>query len=146
MKKNIYLAIIGIVLILIIVGYGMRAKQGVSVEQKSAPSQNTVTTPLLPAQEFTMKSFVEFVDGKPKPQFSLNKITVKKGELVRLKVTDTKGMHNINIDEFNIHVETPLNEEKIIEFTPDRTGDFIYYCSKPGHRQAGHWGTLTVTE
>ncbi|MFA7298562.1 MAG: hypothetical protein WC010_02850 [Candidatus Absconditabacterales bacterium] len=99
-----------------------------------------------PAKEFTMTSFVEMVDEKPHPQYSIKEMTVKKGELVRIKVTVTKGMHDFNIDEFNVHSETPLDQETVIEFTADKAGTFIYYCSKPGHRANGHWGTLTVTE
>lgn len=97
-------------------------------------------------REFTMQSFVEFVDDKPMPQYSLKELTVKKGEKVRLKVTNTKGMHDFNIDELNIHQPTPLNQEVVVEFTADKTGEFVYYCNLPGHRQAGHWGTLKVTE
>lgn len=55
-------------------------------------------------------------------------------------------MHNFNIDEFNIHSETPTNKETTVEFTADKVGKFIYYCSKPGHRANGHRGTLIVTE
>ena len=65
---------------------------------------------------------------------------------MRIKVTVTKGMHDFNIDEFNVHVKTPLNEQTAVEFTADKAGKFIYYCSMPGHRANGHWGTLTVTE
>ncbi len=95
-------------------------------------------------KETTMTSFYEMVDGQPKPQFSVKEIKVKKGDLVRIKVTNTKGMHDINIDEFNIHKATPLDEEVVIEFVADKTGDFVYYCSMPGHRAGGHWGTLRV--
>jgi nitrite reductase (NO-forming) len=55
-------------------------------------------------------------------------------------------MHNFNLDEFNISAETPKDEVTTIEFIADKTGSFQYYCSKPGHRAAGHWGTLIVDE
>ncbi len=147
MKKNLYIAL-GAVILLVIVVVGMKSKPNVAVESKtpSTPIQDVKTTANAPVQEFSMTSFVEFVDDKPLPQYSLKEITVKKGEPVRIKVTMTKGMHDFNIDEFNIHSETPLNQEVVIEFTPDKAGEFVYYCSKPGHRQAGHWGTLKVTE
>ena len=96
-------------------------------------------------KEFAMQSFVEFEDGKPKPQFSLKEITVNRGDLVRIKITTTIGTHNFNLDEFNVSAETPLNQETVVEFVADKSGDFIYYCSKPGHRQNGHWGTLKVS-
>lgn len=97
-------------------------------------------------KEFSMDSFVVFEDGAPKPQFSVKDITVNKGDKVKIKVTVTSGSHNFNIDEFNIHEATPSNEEVVIEFTADKAGEFVYYCSMPGHRANGHWGTLTVVE
>lgn len=99
-----------------------------------------------PVKEFSMTSFVEMVDGQPKPQYSLKEMKVKKGDKVRVKITMTKGMHDFKIDEFGVYSETPLNQETTVEFTADKVGEFIYYCTKPGHRQNGHWGTLTVTE
>lgn len=95
-------------------------------------------------KEFTMTSSVEFVDGKPKPQFSLKEITVNKGDLVRLKITVTSGRHDFKLDEFGIFADTPLNQETVVEFTADKAGEFVYYCNMPWHRANGHWGTLKV--
>lgn len=91
-----------------------------------------------------MTSFFEMVDGKPAPQFSVKEIRVTKGDRVRIKVTNTKGMHDFVIDEFKVYKETPLNEEVVVEFTADKAGSFVYYCSKPNHRSLGQWGTLVV--
>jgi len=97
-------------------------------------------------KEFIMTSFTEFVDGKPKPQFSLKEITVNKGDLVRIKITNTRGTHDFKIDEFGVYTDTPINQEVVVEFTADKSGEFVYYCTKPGHRANGHWGTLKVLE
>ena len=95
-------------------------------------------------KEFSMTSFVEMVNGTPKLQFSLKEITVNKGDKVRIKITVTSGTHDFKIDEFNVYADTQLNKEYVVEFTADKTGEFIYYCAKPGHRQNGQWGTLKV--
>lgn len=98
-------------------------------------------------KEFSMESFVEFVDGQPKPQFSLKEITVNKGDLVKIKIMVTKGTHDFKIDEFNVYADTKeLNKEYVVEFTADKAGEFIYYCAKPGHRANGQWGTLKVLD
>src|SRR3989344_8259130 len=60
-----------------------------------------------PVKEFVIESFVEMADGKPKPQYSLKEITVNKGDLVRIKITVTKGTHDFKIDEFGVYSETP---------------------------------------
>lgn len=97
-------------------------------------------------KEFAMDSFYEIVDGQPKPQYSLKKIIVNKGDLVRIKITVTKGMHDFKIDEYNVYADTQPNQEFVVEFTADKAGEFIYYCTKPGHRANGHWGTLKVLD
>ena len=78
--------------------------------------------------------------------FSLKKISVNKGDIVRIKVTNIKGAHDFTLDEYGIKKTTPLNQEVVIEFTADKSGEFIYYCSVFGHRQKGQWGTLKVID
>ena len=97
--------------------------------------------------EAMVKEFVmtAYYDAKGK-WFSVKEMTVKKGDLVRVKVTNTAGMHDFVIDEFGVKKELPLNEEVVIEFVADKAGTFEYYCSKPGHRAGGQFGTLTVSE
>ena len=111
-----------------------------NVNSKADPTPATAG----PIKEFLMDSFVTFADGKPHPQFSLKDITVNKGDTVRLMVNTKSGTHNINIDELNVHDETPTGKVTTAEFVADKAGDFVYYCSMPGHRQNGHWGTLHV--
>lgn len=97
-----------------------------------------------PVKEFIMQSFVVMDNGQPKPQFSLKEMTVNKGDLVRIKITVTAGGHDFKIDEYNVYADTQLNQEYAVEFTADKAGEFVYYCTKPGHRALGHWGTLKV--
>lgn len=98
-------------------------------------------------REFSMTSFTEIIDGKYFPQYSIKEINVKKGDLVRIKINVTSGKHDFKIDEFDVYVDTiELNKEYFVEFIADKTGNFTYYCTKPGHRQNGHWGTLIVSE
>lgn len=97
-------------------------------------------------KEFSMTSFVDVIDGKYYPQFSLKEIVVHKGDKVRIKITVTKGNHDFKIDEYGIYANTQLDKEEVVEFTADKAGEFVYYCAKPGHRALGHWGTLKVLE
>jgi plastocyanin len=93
-----------------------------------------------------MTSFVEMVDGKPQPQFSMKEIVVNEGDLVRLKITVTSGEHDFKIDEFDVYADTKLDEEYVVEFVADKAGEFEYYCTKPNHRANGHFGVLRVLE
>jgi nitrous oxide reductase len=121
-----------------------KVKEIKNEEKNDEKNSDTVVTP--GDKEFSMTSFYEMVDGKPRPQFSVKELVVRKGDKVKIKITNTKGSHDINIDEFNVKAETPLDKEVVVEFVADKAGEFIYYCSKPGHRANGHWGTLKVIE
>lgn len=93
-------------------------------------------------KEFTMTAYY---DSKGK-WFSLKDMSVKKGDTVRVKITNTAGMHDFVIDEYGIKKDLPLNEEVVVEFVADKVGSFEYYCSMPGHRAGGQVGTLVVAE
>ena len=137
-----------IVAILIAVGIGVyffsqkpsapMADEGAS-SQKIAASESAANGPV---KEFSMTAYYD-AQGK---WYSLKDISVKKGDHVRIKVTNTAGMHDLVLDEFGVKQELPLNQEVVIDFVADKAGAFQYYCSKPGHRAGGQWGTLTVSE
>ncbi|MCL4374794.1 cupredoxin domain-containing protein [Patescibacteria group bacterium] len=77
--------------------------------------------------------------------FAPNQITVNKGDKVTLIMTNAGGRHNIMIDEFNVTSEPVSTADTItVSFVADKAGTFVYYCSVPGHRQKGMWGTLVV--
>ncbi len=125
--------IMGIVIVLVLLAVGF------FVFQKTNTTGSAINAPV---KEFTMESFYDNTGI----WFSLKEISVNKGDLVRIKVTNIKGTHDFTLDEYGIKKMTPLNKEVVIEFTADKVGEFIYYCSVPGHRQKGQWGTLRVTE
>lgn len=77
--------------------------------------------------------------------YSPNKITIKKGEKTRIVFKNSDGTHDFRIDELNVATATiKSGEEDFIEFTPDKTGSFEYYCSIGNHRAMGMKGTLVV--
>ncbi len=97
-------------------------------------------------KEITMTSFYEIIDGKPKPQYSVKEIIVKKDDTLKINITVTKGKHDFKIDEYNVSVDTALNQTVTVEFKADKAGKFIYYCSMPEHCLNGYWGVLNVVE
>lgn len=63
---------------------------------------------------------------------------------VTLDITNVDGFdHDFVIDEFDVKATLPANETTSVTFdaTP---GTYTFYCSIPGHREAGMEGTLTV--
>lgn len=143
MNKNYIITALAIIILAVAGGIFISQNQKQNPLQQTQQTQNETKSE---TKEFEMTSFYEVVDGKPKPQYSMNEIIVKKGDNVKIKITVTKGSHDFNIDEYNVRSETPLNQPIIIEFKADKAGEFVYYCSRPGHREAGHWGTLKVID
>lgn len=135
----IAVVVVGIVAFFAMKGNKATAPETTMMQQDKQSSANADQGDI---KEFSMTSYY---DEKGK-WFSLKEMTVKKGDKVRVKVTNTKGTHDFAIDEYGIKKMTPLNEEVVIEFTADKTGEFAYYCSVPGHRQGGQEGKLIVTE
>lgn len=77
--------------------------------------------------------------------FKPNIIKVKKGEKVTITINNRGGFHDFYIDEFNVKSKTiPGGESTTVEFTPDKTGSFEFYCSIGNHRAMGMKGTLIV--
>jgi nitrite reductase (NO-forming) len=82
------------------------------------------------------------VDGQTNPE-----LKASTGDTVKITLISGEGaQHNLNIDELNAKsgdVSGKGNSIKI-EFTPNKSGTFAYYCSIAGHRQAGMEGKLVV--
>ncbi len=74
--------------------------------------------------------------------YTPNKVTVKVGQPVQL-VLDNKGVieHDFVLDRFKVKMGT-IQPGKT--GTPNAKGTFPFYCSVPGHKEAGMTGTLVV--
>ncbi|MFA6074173.1 MAG: hypothetical protein WC758_08700 [Candidatus Woesearchaeota archaeon] len=146
-KVIIWIGVIIVIVVFIFWSVSKNNKQSINenITNRIENIENTEKSREI-VKEFSMTSFVDMSGSSPKPQYSLKEIVVKKGDKVRIKVTVTSGMHDFKIDEYGVYADTQLNKESVVEFTADKTGEFVYYCTKPGHRQLGHWGILKVLE
>lgn len=129
-------------LVLVLIGGYFALRSGSTAGISSPAETKASVASTAPVKEFSMTAYY---DAKGK-WYSLKEMSVKKGDLVRVKITNTAGMHDFTIDEYGIKKELPMNQEVVVEFIADKVGNFVYYCSKPGHRAGGQWGTLTVSE
>ncbi|MEE8401578.1 MAG: cupredoxin domain-containing protein [Candidatus Hydrothermarchaeaceae archaeon] len=69
---------------------------------------------------------VIFEDGGWEP----SKITVKKGDTVKLKILSNDVTHGLIIPQFNVNTgPIQVGKVKTVEFTADKAGSFIFYCS-----------------
>jgi nitrite reductase (NO-forming) len=74
-------------------------------------------------------------------------LQVQPGDVVEITLVNGDGvMHDLAIDEFKVGSGTieQQGQLKTVIFKADQEGEFVYYCSVPGHRQAGMFGKLVV--
>lgn len=79
--------------------------------------------------------------------FAPAEITVKKGEPVVLVFHTEDVAHGIKFKELGLQMDIPKGKQSELQFTPEKTGDFIGHCSH--FCGAGHGSmslTLHVTE
>ncbi len=108
----------------------VEAKNSNQANNSQAKSQNVI---VLNADEFN---------------FSQKNIKLKKGQQVTIRLVNKGGApHDLVVEELGIKTNRLRSGEvEDITFTPDRTGKFTFYCSVPGHRQAGMEGVIEVVE
>lgn len=75
-------------------------------------------------------------------------ITVKSDTPVRLTLKNSGTLvHDWavdNLDGKKVSVEAAGGQSATTDFTPSRPGSYEFYCSQPGHREAGMKGMLVV--
>ena len=102
-----------------------------SGENQGTDTSADTTVPEVRTVEVSAKMF----------EYSPSQITLKKGQPVKLVITNTDKTHGITIPEFNARgIDS-------VEFTPNKTGTFEFRCPTmcgTGHRNMT--GTIVVTE
>ena len=76
--------------------------------------------------------------------FDPDAITVDVGEDVAIVLTSDDLLHDFTVDEIDVHVAADKDETAEGGLKAETAGDYTYYCTVPGHREAGMEGTLTV--
>lgn len=79
----------------------------------------------------------EFIITAKQWAFSPASITVKKGDMVVLKVTSADVAHGLNLPDFGINETIEPGKSKTVEFVADKAGSFTFSCSVPcgtGHK------------
>ena len=97
----------------------------------------SVTTNIVSVKEFT-------VNGS-NFSFSPSSMSVKKGDRVKITLKNTGGFHDLRIEGYDVGTsQIQAGQEASFEFTADKAGTFVFYCSIGNHRAMGMVGTMTV--
>ena len=82
------------------------------------------------------------IDGVVNPPLS-----AREGQVVQVTLINGEGAeHDIVFPDFNVRSQRVVGRgaSTTVAFRAGATGDFVYFCSLPGHREAGMEGRLTV--
>jgi len=72
-------------------------------------------------------------------------LEVNKGDIVKITFMSDDILHNLYIEGYNVATSTVSNGvSSTIQFTADKAGTFLFYCTVPGHKDAGMTGKLIV--
>jgi len=78
-------------------------------------------------------------------KFDQAELHAKVGETIALRLDNRDNLpHSFDIDAFDLHVPLPASQSGAAVFKPSQAGSYTFYCSLPGHREAGMVGTLIV--
>lgn len=132
-RKSYFLAI----LLLSVVGIGLFALKAVNFQKASLVKAPVTEQETPPATVITIEGADYF--------FKPNEIRVKKDQKVKIVFKNTKGFHDLVVDEFGAWTPQILEGNSTeVTFTPDKVGVFEFYCSVGGHRALGMKGKLIV--
>lgn len=77
--------------------------------------------------------------------FAPSEITATTGEELAIVLRAEDGVeHDFTVDELDAHVAADPGETAIGGLRADEPGRYEFYCSVPGHRQAGMEGVLVI--
>lgn len=146
-----------IVLVLIVLGIVLFIGRSNKLEAPTLP-ENTQTGAVNPGNNTTTKTTVvtttvtsesapvrEFIVTGQNFSFNPSSMVVKQGDRVKITFNNSQGFHDFRIDEYGVaSKQSSSPSTEVLEFTADKVGSFVYYCSVGTHRAMGMLGTLVV--
>ena len=119
---------------------GQGDKQTEPVEQDQTEGDDAGAA--APAGNESASTEIEALDSMA---FSETELTLKPGDTITM--TNAGFLeHDFTVDELGIHEVTPSNGDTVTITIPEdaAAGEYEFYCSVPGHAQAGMVGALVI--
>jgi len=144
--KNIIIIFIVIILLVLIIYFVIdyNKKQVETTTGTTKPlfgELNQITNPLekIPAGAISLK--ISRTGFEPK------EFTVTSKKVVNLALTGMDGTHSLVFKDKileKVKIYVGREETRGISFTAPKSGDYIFYCDIPGHKEAGEGGIMHV--
>jgi len=78
--------------------------------------------------------------------FRPDRISIRKGEPIRISLTTADGEHCFALDAFRVEKRVVPGRPSVVDLTPDRAGTFPFYDCLAEAGEKGTQGRLVVTE
>lgn len=129
-----------VILALIFLGWVVFRNRATRVEETNALERT------IDMDENSESRTVKEVTVRIRPfSYSIDKIEVNEGDLVRINVINDQGAHDLVIEGYDIGTNVlTAGQKESLEFIADAVGEFEYYCSVDGHRDQGLKGVFIV--
>lgn len=148
MQKTSLVVLLVLVVVLVFVGFRNKKSEAPAEVRNEAQESHVDIPPSMPPvqdKDEANANVKEFTISGQNFSFNPNKLSVKKGDRVKITFKNSDGFHDFVIDEFGAATkQTKAPTTEVLEFTADKVGTFEYYCSVGSHRSMGMVGTLTV--
>jgi len=123
--------------ILALLGFGIFIG-GVLTANLGASSQGSSTVSLSGPPDTTLTL------EEKNTNFATKELTVKSGNVLVIVKNSDSSIHTFTIQELNVNVENPASRTSLAAFNANKAGTYTFFCSIPGHREAGMEGKITV--
>jgi len=146
-KRLVFIPIAALLALSPLLSACMKSSAAVDTPTPAAGGGNNVEVTLKTASDSNGLAFIGVggsIDGVRNPD-----LTVGAGDNVKVTLIDGDGSeHTISFPDFNATSSSVLkkDDQTSINFTASKTGAFEYFCTLPGHKQAGMLGHITVGE
>jgi plastocyanin len=156
MNRNIIMAIVAVLVLLGIGGFFLMNNNATAPSPSPEAAMTSPTTsPEVMDAEDAMEEGTGSADSEEGVKeisvesnglnFTPATIRVKQGDKVKVTYKNNMGRHDWTLDGYDVQTDLiNAGATDTVEFTASKKGSFEYYCSVPGHREAGMKGTLIV--
>ncbi len=129
----------------LVVGTGCGSDDGGDDVATAAPTTQSTTPAVTSTEESQEATVVEIPAAEAGLAFAEERVTAPAGTITLRMPNPAALEHNIAIDEPVQEIGEIVGQGGVSEITFEAPpGEYQYYCSVPGHREAGMVGTLVV--